>query len=156
MLALFAVLAVAPSAAIPVPVLVAADLEAGTVVHCRPAHGEVTLAYTHSMYGGEVRERFGASQDGRVWRLEMTTANAAAAEYYAYDARVERDGDRYRVDVPEQAFPEVVVRVDRIGDHRLLLGEQTVDLVAAVGEGRPVALRVQSVSLLDRLLPGGC
>lgn len=156
LIALVALLGIAPAGAMANPTIVAADLETGRVVLCRSAAEGMTLAYTHSMYGGEVREEFVAGRDGRLRRLAMTTANAAAAEYYAYDADVVRDGGRYRVDVPVQEFAEVVVRVDRVGAHRLLVGERTIDLVAVAGEGHRVALEVRSVPFAARLAPGGC
>ncbi|MBA3413695.1 MAG: DUF1850 domain-containing protein [Chloroflexia bacterium] len=155
-IAFVALLAIAPVATLPTPTIVASDLDTGTAVLCRSAVEGVTLAYTHSMYGGEVREEFGAGAEGRLRRLAMTTANAAAAEYYAYDVGVERVGGRYRVDVPPREFAEVVVRVDRVGAHRLLAGERVVDLVATAGAGHRVALEVRAVPLAARLVPGAC
>ncbi|CAA9579810.1 MAG: hypothetical protein AVDCRST_MAG59-4580 [uncultured Thermomicrobiales bacterium] len=153
---LAALLALAPFAATPMPMVVATDLEADGVLLCRPGRDGMTLAYDHSMYGGEVREEFVGGDGGRLRRVTMTTANAAAAEYYAFDAGVERVGERFRIDVPAQEFAEVVVRVDRVGTHRLVVGERVVDLVPATGSSRRVSLGVRSVPLLARLMPGGC
>lgn len=119
-----------------------------------PASG-VVLAFDHSMYGGEVREVFEAGGGGRLRRVAVTTANAAAAEYYAYDGRVVRDGDRYRVDAPPREFPAIVVRVDRVGAYRLGLGPETVDLVA-VADGHPVRLALRPVAAVARWIGGHC
>ena len=154
--ALTAVLAVASAGVSSNPMFLATDSDTGAVVLCRPVGEKVTLAYTHSMYGGEVREEFVGGRDGRLRRLAMTTANAAAAEYYAYDVGVERDGDRFRVDVPIQAFPEVAVRVDDVGAHRLLVDDVSIDLVAATGNGHRLVFSVGPVPFVARLPPGGC
>lgn len=122
-------------------VLVASDPATDRPLVCRrlPPDG-FALAFDHSMYGGEVRERFVPTPDGRLRLLATTTANAAAAEYYAYDRSVVAEGGRFRIDAPPREFPAIVVRVDEVGDHRLLVGAETLDLVAAVGAGRPVRL----------------
>jgi hypothetical protein len=140
------------------PVFVAADVETGATVFCRslPGSDQVALVFAHSMYGGDVREVYAAGRDGRLRRLEMTTANAAAAEYYAYDGAVTRVGDRFRVDVPPASYDELVVRVDRIGRHRLAWDGGEFDLLAAAGDRTPIALTVERPSLLDRLLGRGC
>jgi len=156
LIALVALLGMAPAGAIPSTTFVATDLDTGAVVFCRPASEGVVLAYTHSMYGGDVREEYAATGDGRLRRLRMTTANAAAAEYYAYDAPVVPDGERYRVVVPPQEFTEIVVRVDRLGAHRLLAGERAVDLVAEAGDGHRVALGVRSIPAVARIVAGRC
>src|SRR5688500_16015508 len=84
------------------PAFVAADAEPGAILFCRamPGGERVALVFTHSMYGGDVREEYAAGRDGRIRRVEMTTANAAAAEYYAYDGAVTRVGERFRVEAP--------------------------------------------------------
>lgn len=140
------------------PTVVATDLETGRTLLCRPLPGgaRLTLAFTHSMYGGDVREAFVPTADGRLRRVALSTANAAAADYYAYTAGVVREGDRFRVDVPAAEYDEVVVRVDRIGDHRLLLGGDVIALVEAAGDGHRVALRARSMSSLARLAGRGC
>jgi hypothetical protein len=142
-------------AASPATALVAADATTGTVFVCEPlASGErFGLAYTHSMYGGEVREEYVATGDGRLRRLAMTTANAAAAEYYAHTADVVRDGERFRVDLPAAEFAALVVRVDRIGAPRLVHGDGGVDLVAIAGDDARVRLELRTVGLVH-LLPG--
>lgn len=112
------------------------------VVVCRPFPSDgVTLVYTHSMYGGDVRERF--VPDGRsLRRVEMTTANPAAAEYYATTASVTRVDGRYRVDAPDATYGEIVIRVDDVGSHRLVVGDETIDLLALTGQAHRVRLDV--------------
>ena len=109
---------------------------------CQPFPGEgVTLVYTHSMYGGDVHERFVPS--GRsLRRVEMTTANPAAAEYYASTVSVTEVDGRYRVDVPPADYDEIVVRVADIGHHRLIVGDETFDLLALTGQAHRVRLDV--------------
>ena len=151
-----AVLTVGMLLSSPTEAITATDLTTGREILCRPlAPGSrLTLAFTHSMYGGEVREDY-VTADGRLRRVAMTTANAAAAEYYAHTADVIREGERFRVDVPGQDFTELVVRVDRIGAPRLLLDDRTIDLLAAAGDGHRVRLGARPVALLDRL-GGSC
>lgn len=137
---------------------VATDLTADEVILCqRVRAGEpIVLAFTHSMYGGDVREEYVASADARLRRTAVTTANLAAAEYYAYTARVLREGDRYRLDVPEVSFGQIVVRADRVGDHRLDVGAASVDLVSRAGAGHQVRLAVEERPVWDWLLGGAC
>ena len=128
------------------------------VVVCRPFPGEgVTLVYTHSMYGGDVRERFVPS-DRSLRRIEMTTANPAAAEYYASTVSVTEIDGRYRVDVPPADYDEIVVRVDDVGRHRLIVGDETVDLLAMTGQAHRVRLDVVRRGWTTRWLAGrgGC
>lgn len=148
-------IAAAPGA---VSVLVGAEAESGRIVFCRPLPASgFTLAFDHSMYGGEVRERFVAVA-GRaiVRRVETTTANEAAAEYYAYDAPVVADGARFRVEVPPLDLPELVVRVDRVGGHRLLIGAERLELLPLVGERRPLRLTIEGVEGDGPAVRAGC
>ena len=118
-------------------------LDAGNrVVVCRPFPDEgVTLVYTHSMYGGDVRERFVPA--GRsLRRVEMTTANPAAAEYYASTVSVTEVDGRFRVDAPPAGYDEIVVRVDDVGHHRLIVGDVTFDLLSLTGQAHRVRLDV--------------
>ena len=140
------------------PAVTATDATAGRVVLCRPLANadRVGLAFTHSMYGGDVTEEFVATEEHRLRRVSLTTANAAAAEYYAYTANVIRDGGRFRVDVPAEEFDEIVVRVSRPGGHRLLLGHDQVDLLAVAGDGHRVRLGIRSGRLAVRLLGDRC
>ena len=152
-----AVLTVSMLVGSPTQAITATDLTAGREIVCRPLAppDRLVLAFSHSMYGGEVREEYVAA-DGRLRRVEMTTGNAASAEYYAYTADVIREGERFRVDVPAQDFAEVVVRVDRVGAPRLLVGDRGIDLLMAAGDGHRVRLGVRSVSVIHRLTGRSC
>ena len=155
---LFALLAALSSFAGPTLALVATDGDDGRVILCRPVRegDRVVLSYTHSMYGGDVREDYAATFDGQLRRLSMTTANAAAADYYAYTAKVVPEGGRFRVDVPPVSFQELVVRVDRVGQPRLTVGAETVSLFAAVGDDHRVRLAIERRAFWQRLLGGAC
>jgi hypothetical protein len=122
------------------------------VVLCEPLPADgVTLVYTHSMYGGDVRERFVAA--GRsLRRVEMTTANPAAADYYASTVSVTEVDGRFRVDTPPADYEEIVVRVDNVGHHRLIVGDETFDLLALTGQAHRVRLDVLRGSWKTRWL----
>ena len=140
------------------PVFVATNVETGAALFCRPLLGQqrVALVFTHSMYGGDVREEYVVGADGRLRRVAMTTANAAAAEYYAYDGAVARVDDRFRIEVPPVSFDQIVVRVDRIGEQRLAWDGGAFDLLAATGDSVPVRLSGERRTLLDRMLNRAC
>lgn len=116
-----------------------------SVVAChRVAPGtRVDLTFTHSMYGGDVTESWRVAGD-LLERVDILTDNAAAAEYYAWDGRVEHAGDRFRVVTAPLQEPALVVRVDRIGQHRLMIGEETLDLVSIIDGSAQV--RIEPVS----------
>ena len=153
-----ALLALMPFLATPSLALVATDGDDGRVILCRPVRegDRVVLSYTHSMYGGDVREEYAATGDGRLRRLSMTTANAAAADYYAYTEPVVRDGERFRVVVPPASFRELMVRVDRVGKPRLTVVAETFSLFAAIGDDHCLRLAIERRPLWQRLLGGGC
>ena len=144
----------APSA----PVLIVADATAGRVVLCRPLppSAHLALAFDHSMYGGDVIEEYVPTRQDRLLRTAMTTANAAAAEHYADTAGVVPDGNRFRVDVPPAELTEIVVRVDRVGAHRLRLEGETIDLLTTTGDRHQVRLALRSAIVADRLIGTGC
>lgn len=153
-----ALIAVIPYLATPTLALVATDGDDGRVVLCREIQDgdRIVLSYTHSMYGGDVREEYAATRDGQLRRRSMTTAIAAAADYYAYTAGVVPEGDRYRVDVPPASFRELVVRVDRVGKPHLTVGSETVSLLAALGDDHRARLAIERRAGWRRLLGGAC
>jgi hypothetical protein len=107
----------------------------------------VTLTFTHSMYGGDVSETYAAAPDGTLARRRIVTANAAAAEYYATDGRVDRTGTGYEVIAPPFTTRELVIRADARGDHRLTVGGETRSLAALLDA--PTQVRIA-------LAEGGC
>jgi hypothetical protein len=117
----------------------------GSVLVCqRVAPGtRVDLTFTHSMYGGDVTEAWSVSGDS-LERVSILTDNAAAAEYYAWDSQVERSGDRFRVVTTPLQEPALVVRVDQIGQHRLMIENEIHDLWTTIGGTAQV--RIEPVS----------
>lgn len=121
-----------------------ATTDTGTALVCervRPGT-PVVLTFTHSMYGGSVRETYVATADGTLTREKIVTANAAAAEYYATDGRVERTSDGYRVIAPPFATRTLVIRVDARGAHWLTVGPATFRLADRVTEPTQVRIGV--------------
>lgn len=127
----------------PAPGLIVVDETAGRTVLCRQLEPGETfgLAFTNSMYGGDVRETYVVTNDGTIRRLTMRTEHPAAADYYAYTVDVVREGDWYRIDAPAAEFTEIAVRVDRVGAPRLQFGTEEVSLLTAAGHQHRVVLR---------------
>lgn len=119
----------------------------GQLMLCRPlSQGErFVLAYTNSMYGGDVRETYQVTWHGTLRRVAMHAAHPAAADYYAFTADVIRDGELYRIDVPPAEFSEVAVRVDRVGAPRLIFADGELDLLIAAGNQQRVLLAGRAV-----------
>lgn len=140
------------------PAVIATDLTTGRTTLCRvvPDGERVSLLFEHSMYGGDVIEDYLVTGAGRLRRVELTTTNAAAAEYYAYTASVVRAGDRFRVELPAAEFDEIVVRVDRIGRHRLRIAGATLDLLAETGDAHRLSLRAERWTTLERIARRAC
>ncbi len=116
----------------------------------------IALTFTHSMYGGDVTETYVPGDNGRLLRTSILTANAAAAEYYAWDGAVARTGDRFEVMISDEAFPSIPVRVDQIGKHRMTIDGATVDLAAMVHGSEGVRLALVTRPLVTWMLGMGC
>ncbi|MDQ3693074.1 MAG: DUF1850 domain-containing protein, partial [Chloroflexota bacterium] len=151
MLGLLAVMAMAT----PVPRLTVVDDTAGTAVVCRSlAHGErVTLAFTHSMYGGDVHEEYMVTRQGRLRRVAMRTAHPAAADYYAHTANVVREGEMYRIEIPVAEFAAIAVRIDEVGRPRLIFRDHELDLLTATGHQHRVII---GATLSNRFAGDAC
>lgn len=123
--------------------MIAVTTRDGDALVCHPIgrDSSVTLVFTHSMYGGDVRETYVAEGD-RLRRTSITTANAAAAEYYATDGRISRIDDGYLLLLPEQTFDHLIFRIDDIGKHRLLIDGELVALTDGSGGSRQARLDV--------------
>lgn len=128
----------------------------GELLLCaRLGDGEtVALSFTHSMYGGFVRETYVVDDEGRLVRQRIVTENAAAAEYYATDGRVREMPDGYEVVAGPFATDELVIRVDGIGNHRLTAGASSWPLFEIFGE--PVQVRISGDRTPRIRLPDGC
>lgn len=113
----------------PVRMIAVTTAEASAIV-CHPIGRDapVTLVFTHSMYGGDVRETYVATSGDRLIRTGIVTDNAAAAEYYATDGRIVRTNAGFQLLVPERTFDHLVFRIDDIGKHRLVVDGDTIAL----------------------------
>lgn len=138
--------------------LLVTDVTSGRIVLCQhiSAGDHLSLSFTNSIYGGEVREDYEITDQGRLRRTRMTTERAAAADYYAYTVNVIPEGDRYRIDVPPVELTVLVVRVDQIGQHSLTIGAHQTDLLALTGDRHQVRIAVEALSWWDRLRTRGC
>lgn len=160
--ALIAVTALALAGALfaPRPVVRVQGRETGATLLCLalPPDGRVTLVFQNSLYGGEVRETYRATGDGRLTRIDMTTERAAAAEYYAWDGRVTRVANGYRVTGPPVRTNALPVLLDRIGQHRLRMGDEEYALTTPDMDPIAAELRVATAPVLARWLPadGDC
>lgn len=124
------------------PGILVVDETSDRLLYCRALQpGErVVLAYTNSMYGGDVRETYQVTWRGTLRRVAMHTAHPAAADYYAFTADVIRDGELYRVDVPSAEFSAIAVRVDQVGAPRLIVADAEIDLLSAAGNQHRIRL----------------
>lgn len=115
----------------------------------------VILTFTHSMYGGFVRETYRTNRDS-LTRTGIVTENAAAAEYYAWYGEVKSTTDGYEVVAPEVEMGELPVIVDQIGRHRLQIGDRTIDLAALLPETTSIVISVQQRPLLFQMFNSQC
>lgn len=114
----------------------------------------VTLVFTHSMYGGEVRETWRA-QGSELIRDSIVTDNAAAAEYYATDGTVEQVSDGFEVTASPIAIDALAIRIDQIGKHRLRVGEEEVSLADRVDGSVGATISVRQTALVQSLVDQG-
>lgn len=128
----------------------------GTPLACArvDANTPITLAFTHSMYGGFVAEDYRLRADGMLERQRMTTENAAAAEYYATDGQVRADPDGYEVIASPFATDALAIRVDARGDHQLTVGTRTWSLYDLLGASTRVTLETRRSPRWD--VPRAC
>jgi hypothetical protein len=138
----------------PAPVYTVAEAGTGRLVVCRPAaSGTLRLVFTNSLYGGAVVEAYvPGGEDGVLLRTGVRTERAAAAEYYAYDGRVAVVDGWHEVEVTPMPIPAVVVRVDRIGDHRLRIDGEQIRLLSLVPDRTAVRLATERMTLAERIV----
>jgi hypothetical protein len=117
----------------------------------------VILVFTHSMYGGEVRETWRVDGDAMA-RERIVTDRAAAAEYYATGGETRPVGGGYEVIGPPLRTDALAFRIDRIGDHRLRIGDEEIPLAEMVDGSVGATLSAAQVPLLARLFDpnAGC
>jgi hypothetical protein len=131
----------------------------GDVLACRRmGRGDaVTLVFTHSMYGGEVRETWRVDGDVLV-RVDIVTDNAAAAEYYATDGETRRVPGGFEVVAPPLRAETLPFRIDQIGDHRLRFGDEEISLADRVEGSAGARMSATQVPLIARIVDpdAGC
>ncbi|HYH11600.1 MAG TPA: DUF1850 domain-containing protein [Thermomicrobiales bacterium] len=160
MRSLVALLVVATLAGLaqPVSVLRVVTTE-GEVLACRAMGRDdrVTLVFTHSMYGGEVRETWRA-EAGDLARVRIVADRAAAAEYYATDGATRPVEGGFEVVAPPLRVPELRFRVDQIGNHRLRFGDEEIAVAENVGGSAGSTMSVARVPLILRVIDreAGC
>lgn len=124
-----------------------AQTDAGVIGCWRVVPGDrFTISFTHSMYGGFVRETWEIDADGTVHRADFVTENAASAEYYAVDGRVERTSDGFRVVADPVSQNELIFRVNQRGSHWLYLDDRRVHLADLVQPSAQMRIGVESRS----------
>lgn len=102
----------------------------------------ITLIFRNSMFGGDVRETFTVTGGESLLRTQVVTANAASAEYYAWDGQVVPADGGFEVVVPPQAYADLTIRVDQVGRHRLRIGDREIALFSTIEGSAPVRLDV--------------
>jgi hypothetical protein len=142
----------------PVQVLTVHTIDGDSLACRRVGRGDtVTLVFTHSMYGGEVRETWRVDGD-TLARERIVTDNAAAAEYYATDGAVRRVSGGYEVISPPLRADALPFRIDEIGDHRLRFDGTEIPLAERVDRSAGATIMASQVPLIARLIDGnaGC
>lgn len=114
----------------------------------------VTLVFTHSMYGGNVSERYRLRDDDMLERQRIVTENAAAAEYYATDGRIRQVDGGYEVLASPFVTERLVIRVDARGNHRLTIGATTWPLYDQLQDSARIELEAKRTPRID--VPRAC
>ena len=149
---MLAVVLVAGAGLTPVAVLRVSSPDGGIATCASVPRGEtVTLVFRNSMFGGDVRETFEVAADRSLLRTRVVTDNAASAEYYAWDGRIESVADGFQVVVPPQAYTELTIRVDQVGRHRLRIGEREIALFPLVEGSAAARLHIAREPLISRI-----
>lgn len=142
------VLLVAPLASVlaSAPAVVVRDADTGHAFLCGPAPGgqDLTLTFSHSMYGGLVEETFEVDGDDLV-RTGVRAERAAAAEYYGMYGDVLADAGWFRVIVTPLPIRDLRFVADEIGHHEIRIGSKGW----RTGDSPPplhVSVRVEDIS----------
>ena len=90
--------------------------------------------------------------------MAIETDNAAAAEYYATDGRVERTATGFAVIAPPLTVDALPIRIDQIGDHRLRVGNEEIALADRVDGSAGATMSTSWVPLVARIVDpsAGC
>lgn len=121
---------------------------AGDMVWCSSVNqnDSVQLQFTHSMYGGYVREQWKVTPNNQLQRVRFVTQNAAAAEYYATDGTSYRAEDGFVVPADPLQQPELIVRVNDRGNHVLSTDDDTAHLAELIPNSTQVRIAVMAKS----------
>ena len=119
--------------------------ETGVLVWCAAVDTDdvMQLQFTHSMFGGYVREQWRITPDRRLERVRIVTENAAAAEYYATDGSSYLATDGYVVPGDPMVRSRLVVRVNSRGNHVLSVGGNTAHLADLLPTSTQVHISVE-------------
>lgn len=119
--------------------------ETGTIVWCATISRSdiVQLQFTHSMFGGFVREQWLVTPSNDLERVRFVTENAAAAEYYATDGTSYLADDGYVVPGEPLQQQQLIVRVNTRGNHVLTVGEHRVQLAEELKESTQVRISIE-------------
>lgn len=156
--ALVLAMTVAGTLAQPVQVLTVDTRDGDPLICRRMGRGDtVTLVFTHSMYGGEVRETWRVDGDALA-RERIVTDNAAAAEYYATDGAVRRVSGGYEVISTPVRADALPFRIDEIGNHRLRFDGVEIPLAERVDGSAGATIAASQVPLIARIVnaEAGC
>lgn len=134
----------------PVLALEATNLDRPAVlarIEVRPGD-RFALRYEHSLYHVTTWERFTVEHGAMVLR-EVAAPSEAVLDYYRfpghYGRAYAREGASLVVRGLAVAQPELVIRVDQVGRHRLVAGGREVALYEHTGDGDRVRVTVRSV-----------
>lgn len=137
-------LVMVPALLAPSPRSLQVHTSTGIHVWCTPVASNdlVQLQFTHSMYGGYVREHWKITPTNQLQRVRFVTGNAAAAEYYATDGTSYQADDGFVVPGDPIQEPELIVRVNSRGNHVLSVDGETVHLANELTESTQVRIAV--------------
>ena len=118
--------------------------DTGAFVWCARVDADdvMQLQFTHSMFGGYVREQWRITPDSQFERVRFVTEHAASAEYYATDGSSYRAEDGYVVPGESLMRTSLVVRVNTRGDHVLSVGKNTARLADLLPQSTQVHISV--------------
>lgn len=131
-------------------VLVVEDADTGERLLSTPVENgtTVTLAYNHSVEGSPVRDVYAVRGD----RLVMTRMEFASYGWgFPAQANVTRENGSFVSRPDDVRLSELYVSPGDVAGHRLLVGDETYDLVA-LSDGT-VRIHLERRSTLQRLTP---
>lgn len=110
------------------PVLVVTD-DDGTELFTVPVDegDEVAIEYTHSVEKTLVTDVY-VVDDGTLLMDYMLFSSYGAGLPSEVD--VEREGDRYRYEPPEQRHETLIVTTGHVAEHELIVGDERYDITA--------------------------